>query len=84
MDLKKSADAFVDAAIRLACNRHHGLVESWSQSHALLGLFCVRHGLNGNNVLSTPCDIPREWQMDETQPWAFTDLAPVGEEKWNL
>jgi hypothetical protein len=83
-DLQKSTDAFVDTAIRLACNRHHGMVEAWEQSQALLGVFCATHDINGDNVLSTPSEIPPGWQMDETQPWTFTDLAPVGEEKWNL
>jgi len=83
-DLQKSTDDFVDKAIRLACNRHHGMVEAWKQSYALLGVFCARHDLNGENALLTPCDIPSEWQMDETMPWTVTDLAPVGEEKWHL
>jgi len=81
-DLQKSTDSFVDTAIRLACNRHHGMVAAWKQSHALLGVFCAKYDLNGENALSPPSDIPPAWQMDETKPWAITDLALVGEENW--
>ena len=81
-ELQKTTEAFDDAAIRLACNRHHGMVDAWKQSVALLRDFCSRNEFEGGNDLVTPSVIPLEWQMGDTKSWTVTDLALVGEDKW--
>ena len=80
--LQKLVDVFDNAAIRLACNRHNGMVDTWKQSVELLNGFCLRNKLVRGNGLESPGSIPLEWQMDESKPWMIRDLALVGEDNW--
>jgi len=80
--LQRLSELFDSAAIRLACNRHDGMVREWKLSQKLLGEYCVRHDLHREDALITPGDIPSDWQMDESRPWTIKGLADVGEHEW--
>jgi len=80
--LQKLVDVFDNAAIRLACNRHNNMVDTWKKSVEMLNGFCLKNKLVRGNGLKSPGCIPLQWQMDESEPWMIRDLALVGEDNW--
>lgn len=80
--LGKLLEVYDNAAIRLSCNRHYGMVDAWKRSVESQTAFCVEHGLEGGEHLVAPSAIPSDWQMDESEPWTIKGLAPVGDHAW--
>lgn len=80
--LQRLVELFDGAAIRLTCNRHNAMVDTWKRSFALLNGYCTKFDLDSGHGLVVPGDIPRDWQMDESKPWTIKGLAPVGEDQW--